>query len=120
MRATTKLFAAWVLAMVALTGCKPAPKAIFVLEPSVVSSCQQPIATRVRWDVSPLGLKYAEVVVHNVGRRPKRWVGGDAKGDAVSGPWAHDGYTVVLKSLNGVVLATRTLTTTPCPGSDWL
>jgi hypothetical protein len=102
--------------------CVPArpPPPHFVLEPNVVSSCVQPVSTRVSWDVTPLGLEYAEVEVYNLGRQPKLWVTGTAKGEATAGAWAHDGYTVLLKSRNGVVLAKRTLTTTPCPGKDWL
>lgn len=112
--------AALFAAIAALGGCNRTPQAYFVLEPSVVSSCRQPVATRVHWDVSALGLEYAEVEIYNLGRQPKPWVAGAAKGEAVAGAWAHDGYTVLLKSRNGVVLAKRTLTTTPCPGKDWL
>ena len=103
-----------------LAGCGKAPQAEFVLEPSVVSACDLPVATRVRWDVSALGLKYAKVEVNNFARVPKDWVGGGVRGDYRAGPWANDGYTVTLKSLNGVVLARRTLATTPCEGKPWL
>lgn len=101
-------------------GCSRAPQVYFALEPSVVSACVQPVPTRVRWDVTPLGLEYAEIEVHDLGRQPKLWVVGVAKGEAIADAWANDGYTVLLKSRNGVVLAKRTMTTTPCPGKDWL
>lgn len=114
------VMAALLAAFVSVSGCRRAPQAHFVLEPSVVSSCQQPVATRVSWDVSALGLNYVEVQVHNLGRLPKDWTYGTAKGEASASNWAQDGYTVILKSKNGVVLARRTLTTTPCPGKDWL
>jgi hypothetical protein len=114
------VMAVLLVAFLSVGGCKRAPHAHFVLEPSVVSSCQQPVTTQVRWDVSALGLKYVEIQVQDLGRRPKTWMYGDAKGEARASEWAFDGYTVVLKSKNGVVLAKRTLTTTPCPGKDWL
>lgn len=114
-----KVLAVAVGACLGAGGCNRAqPK--FELVPSVVSSCTQPVATKVIWDVRPLGLKYAEVEVGNLGRVPKTWVSGGATATFEAGAWAHDGYTVTLKAMNGVVLARRTLTTTPCPGKGWL
>jgi hypothetical protein len=95
-------------------------QARFELLPEVVSACQQPVATQVRWDVRALGLKRVQVFIHNIGKQPKLWMDGEAIGAAKSGPWAQDGYTVILKSMNGVELSRRTLTTTPCPGAWWL
>ncbi len=92
----------------------------FEMEPAVVSSCQQPVAVRVNWDVSALALKQVQVEVNNVGRQPKLWFVGTVNGSEETGPWAHDGFTVTLKAMNGVELGRRTLTTTPCPGIDWL
>jgi len=117
-------FRAILLAGVALACCFALgcarEKVHFVLEPSVVSACRQPVATQVSWDVSALGLKYATVEVNNLGRPPKPWVSGGKVETFRAGAWAYDGYTVTLKSLNGVVLARRTLTTAPCPGMSWL
>ena len=122
-RTTPARACALVLAALATTfvaGCGRAPQAEFVLEPSVVSACDLPVKTRVSWDVSALGLKYATVEVNNFARVPKQWVSGDARGDHEAAAWAYDGYTVTLKSLNGVVLGRRSLTTIPCPGKPWM
>lgn len=85
------------------------------LEPAVVRACDLPVATRVSWDVTQLGLRYVDLEVANLGESPKAWTNGGAKGTETSGAGAQDGYTVILKSKNGVVLARRTLTTIPCP-----
>jgi len=85
------------------------------LEPAVARACDLPVATKVSWDVRPLGLKYVNIEVANLGEAPKFWTAGAARGTETSGAWAQDGYTVMLKSRNGVVLARRTLTTIPCP-----
>jgi len=42
------------------------------------------------------------------------WVQGGKRGSAEAGKWAHDGYTVTLKALDGRVLARRTLASEPC------
>ena len=115
----SSLLLASMAACVAVASCSREPVR-FELEPHVVSSCHQPVATRVSWDVSSLGLKWVQIEVNNLGRRPKLWFVGGAKGSEQAGAWAHDGYTVTLKARNGVVLARRTLTTAPCPGIDWL
>ena len=100
--------------LVLLTGCTRSSEVILELTPSVVSECLTPVATRVRWDVSPLGLQWARLEVNNLGAPRKLWMAGPQKGEAESGAWAHDGYTVTLMSNNGVVLARRTLITEPC------
>lgn len=115
---------AWLLAgfaggCLALAGCRR-DQVRFELEPAVASSCKQPVATRISWDVTPLGLTQVQVEVHNLGRQPKLWFVGAASGSEQAGAWAQDGYTVTLKAMNGVELARRTLTTAPCPGIDWL
>jgi hypothetical protein len=92
----------------------------FELNPAVVSSCKQPVAVRVDWDVAALGLKQVRVEVNNIGRQPKLWFVGGSSGSEQSGAWAHDGFTVTLKAMNGVELGRRTMITTPCPGKDWL
>ena len=94
------------------------PKAHFRLEPNVVSACDLPVATRVIWDVTALGLKYVRFEVSELGGRPKHWMVGNAAGQLEAGAWADDGYTVTLKSMNGVVLARRTLTTIPCKETE--
>ena len=85
------------------------------LEPAVVRACELPVATRVSWDVTRLGLKHVDIEVANLGEAPKFWTSGDARGAETSGAWAQDGYTFMLKSKNGVELARRTMTTVPCP-----
>lgn len=102
-----------------IVGCRR-PQARLELEPAIVSACNLPVAVRIRWDASTLGLKRARVEVNNLGRQPKVWIEGASRGDAITGPWANDGFTVTLRSMNGVDLGRRTLTTTPCPGREWL
>jgi len=85
------------------------------LEPAVVRECELPVATRVSWDVTRMGLKHVDIEVANLGEAPKFWTDGEATGTATSGAWAQDGYTVMLKAKNGVELARRTMTTVPCP-----
>jgi hypothetical protein len=92
----------------------------FELQPGVASSCKQPIATRVVWDAAPLGVTQVQIWVNNLGRPPQLWLAGGGSGAHTTGAWARDGYTVTLKSIDGRMLARRTLTTTPCPGKDWL
>lgn len=110
-----------VLGLALLPGCKPDPTmARFELVPAVVSACKQPVPIAVTWDVAPLGLKQVRVEVNNLGRQPKLWFVGESDGTEQAGAWAHDGFTVTFRAMNGVQLAQRTLTTTPCPGIDWL
>ena len=85
------------------------------ITPQVVSGCDTPAALQVRWDVSGLGLKYARIEVNNVGERPKAWMPKtDSRGEAETGGWAHDGFTITVRSMNGVGLARRTMEATPC------
>lgn len=110
-----------VLAGVAMAACSRGGGAILELEPSVVSACRLPTAVDVTWDASSLGLKLAVLEVNNPGRRPKLWIQGDSVGSQRTGEWAHDGFTVTLRSMNEVELARRTLTTIPCasgPSAD--
>lgn len=107
-------FAAVLLACVIGVGCSRQGVQL-QLEPAVARVCDLPVATRVSWDVTPLGLKYVDIQVANLGEAPKSWTTGGAKGAETSGAWAQDGYTVTLRSRNGVVLARRTMTTIPCP-----
>lgn len=85
-----------------------------VMQPEVVRACTTPVVTAVEWDVGQTGVKGVSLEVHNLGRPPKLWVQGGPRGQADAGAWAHDGYTVTLKSADGRVLARRTLTTEPC------
>ncbi|WP_225766192.1 hypothetical protein [Stenotrophomonas sp. Marseille-Q4652] len=97
---------------IVLTGCTA--KAELTMVPEVVRECEAPVATRVIWDVSPLGLQKATLEINNIGQPRKFWEAGGAKGSAEAPAWAQDGYTVTLVSANGVVLARRTLMTVPC------
>lgn len=109
-----------VMGLAVLGGCTPEPALRFNLIPAVVSACKQPVPVAVSWDVTPLGLKQVRVEVNNLGRPPKLWFVGESKGTEQGGAWAHDGFTVTFRAMNGVELAKRTLTTTPCPEIDWL
>lgn len=109
------------LSLAVLQGCQRDQQQVRLeLIPAVVSSCKQPVEIAVAWDVSSLGLKQVWVEVNNLGRQPKLWFVGEAQGREKAGAWAHDGFTVTFKAMNGVVLGRRTLTTSPCPGIDWL
>lgn len=96
-------------------GCARMGQAELELVPAVVAECKLPTATVVRWDVSRLGLRKARLEINNLGEPRKFWINGEAAGSAEAGAWARDGYTVTLLSMNGVVLARRTLTTFDCP-----
>lgn len=112
--ATAHARKAMLLACLAGAGC--ARQGVeFRLEPAVVRACELPVATRVSWDVTRLGLQHVDIEVANLGEAPKAWTNGGAKGSETSGAWAQDGYTVILKSRNGVELARRTMTTVACP-----
>ncbi|WP_162124152.1 hypothetical protein [Pseudoxanthomonas taiwanensis] len=92
----------------------PAPVRL-ELEPEQVRACETPTVTRVRWDATALrGEGGVRLEVNNLGRPPKLWVQGGKRGSAEAGKWAHDGYTVTLKALDGRVLARRTLASEPC------
>ena len=108
-----------IVALGMVAGCQR-PEIHFELEPAVVSSCKQPVAVRANWDVTALGLKRVRLEVNNIGRQPKVWAEGTTVGSEQTGAWAHDGFTVTLRAMNGVELGRRTLTTVPCPGKDWL
>lgn len=103
-----------------ISGCHNAGEVKFDIEPAVVSACNLPTAVKVHWDVSGLGLHYARLEVNNLGRPPKLWMVGEQRGVEETGAWAHDGFTVILSSMNGVELGRRTLVTTPCPDAPWL
>ncbi|WP_462080716.1 hypothetical protein [Luteimonas sp. RIT-PG2_3] len=90
------------------------------MTPSTVSACELPVAVDVHWDASRLGLKRVVLEVHNVATKPRLWLSGESRGSQKTGAWAHDGFTVTLKAMNGVVLGRKTLTTERCPGKDWL
>jgi hypothetical protein len=91
----------------------PAPVRLS-MQPERVRTCETPVATVVEWDASALRIDGVELFVANLGRSPKLWTRGGARGIAETGAWAHEGYTVTLKTLDGRVLARRTLTAEPC------
>ncbi len=113
---------AWLLvpALAGMTGACSREAAVLVLSPARVSACAQPVALDVQWDATRLNLKRVKLEVNDIGRKPQTWHLAEARGQAQTGVWASDGFTVTLKAMNGVVLARRTLTTSPCPDKPWL
>ncbi|WP_447730892.1 hypothetical protein [Pseudoxanthomonas suwonensis] len=91
----------------------PAPVKLS-MQPERVRTCETPVATVVEWDASAIRVGSVKLEVNNLGRPPKLWVQAGRRGSAETGAWAHDGYTVTLKTPDGRVLARRTLTTEPC------
>lgn len=103
--------------VVSIAGCSGQRQARVVLEiePAVARECELPTAVTVRWDASSLGLKLAKLEVNNIGRTPRLWTQNLSVGnESTGGGWAEDGFTVTLRSLNGVELARQTLTSVPC------
>lgn len=107
-------------ALLPVAACSRTDAVEFSMIPDKVSACEMPVAVEIHWDASALGLSRASVEVNNIAAKPRVWVVGDSRGSQKTGAWAHDGFTATLKSMNGVVLARRTLTTERCPGKDWL
>ncbi len=107
-------------ALLPVAACSRTDAVEFSMNPEKVSACEMPVAVEIRWDATALGLKRAYVEVNNIAAKPRTWVAGESRGSEKTGVWAHDGFTATLKSMNGVVLARRTLTTERCPGKDWL
>ena len=105
---------------IGIASCGRADDVELTMTPSRVSACEMPVAVEVQWDASMLGLSRVVLEVNNVGTRPRVWLSGESRGSQKTGTWAHDGFTVTLKAMNGVVLGRRTLTTERCPGKDWL
>ena len=88
--------------------------------PASAGACELPIAVDVQWDASRLGLEEAYLEFGSLGKPAQLWYMGASRGSQKTDKWVTDGSTVTLKSKNGVVLAKRTFTTTPCPGKGWL
>lgn len=110
-------FGATLFAVLLSVGCarQAQPQVLLEIEPAIVGDCDLPTAVGVKWDASALGLQVAKVEVNNVGGRPKLWIRDHSIGEAnTGGTWAEDGFTVTLRSVNGVELAKRTLTSIPC------
>lgn len=91
-----------------------------IMTPSTAGACEVPVAVEVHWDASRLGLKQAYLEFGSLGRGAQRWREEGSVGTAKTEAWVTDGTTVTLRSMNNVVLAKRTFTTTVCPDKDWL
>jgi len=72
------------------------------------------VALDVSWDVRPLGLERARLEVNNFPEPAKLWALEGAVGSAKTGGWAHEGFTVTLRAMNGVELARRTYVIKEC------
>lgn len=111
----------WLVPLVAvalaLASCSHFGNGMLEISPAVYPDCQAPdIAVRVTWDATAVvkggGV---QLLVYKPGRQPKLWLQAAAKGEAETGQWASDGWTVILRDEHGKLLATRTLQTTACP-----
>lgn len=106
-----------VVVALALAGCSHFGNDMLEISPAVYPECRDPdIAVRVQWDATAVvkggGV---QLFVYKPGVQPKLWIQAPAKGEAETGQWASDGWTVILLDDRGKLLATRTLQTTACP-----
>lgn len=105
-----------VAAALLATGCSHFGNAELQITPSVFSDCAGPdIVVRVAWNATKATQKPVKLFVHKPGQPPVLWRQGAPEGEADTGAWASDGWTVDLVDDRGRLLATRTLVTTACP-----
>jgi len=105
------MLAGWVLT--GLAACQK-PQAILEIDPSSGCMASPKVALQVTWDVRPLGLEESSIEVNSVGYPPKLWIREGASGTKETGAWAHDGFTVSLRSIDGKLLARRTFVHHAC------
>jgi len=88
-----------------------------VLEIDPAFGCRGSIGTQlsVTWDVRPLGLDKVLIKVNDFGAAEKLWFEGSEAGSRQTGPgWAHDGFTVTLRTIDEELLARRTFVHQQC------
>lgn len=100
-----------------LTGCSHFGNDMLQITPAAFSDCQGAnIVVHVKWDAtSVVKSGGVRLFVYKPGRQPALWVQASASGEADTGLWASDGWTVTLVDDHGKLLATRTLQSTACP-----
>lgn len=103
----------------ALAGCSHFGNDMLQITPATFSDCQGAnIVVHVKWDAtSVVKSGGVRLFVYKAGRQPALWVQASAKGEADTGLWASDGWTVTLVDDHGKLLATRTLQSTACPAA---
>lgn len=95
-----------------------ARRASLDITPTVFSECKGPnVVVHVKWDASSVTKKPVYLLVHKPGQAPSVWLMAAPKGEADTGKWASDGWTVALADSRHRRLAKRTLETVPCDAS---
>ncbi|MFZ2236975.1 MAG: hypothetical protein WBP11_14055 [Dokdonella sp.] len=84
------------------------------LSPNVLRLCDPAAAITVRWNVERPPIDRIQLMVRNVGARPKLWLRAAATGEATTGPWATEGFTIFLEDLDGNLLARASLPAVSC------
>lgn len=102
-----------------LAGCSHFGNDMLQITPATFSDCQgADIVVLVKWDAtSVVRSGGVQLFVYKPGRQPVLWAQAPAKGEADTGQWASDGWTVTLVDDRGKLLATRTLQSTACPAA---
>lgn len=107
-----------VAAALLVAGCSHFGNAELQITPAVFSECAGPdIVVHVAWNATRKTRAPVNLFVHKPGQTPVLWRQGEPKGEADTGAWASDGWTVDLVDQHGRLLATRTLVTTACPSA---
>lgn len=108
------------MAIVALGGCSHFGDSTLEITPAEFPECHGPdIVVHVAWNASRSAEgENVKLLVYKPGQLPKLWMVAPPKGEADTGQWASDGWTVMLENAHGKLLGTRTLQTTPCPGES--
>lgn len=118
-RHARRLLVAFTLAVTACGGCARFGDDMLQITPESFSACQGTnTVVHVKWDASSV-VKNGGVRlwVYKPGNTRVLWMQAGAKGEAATGRWASDGWTVKLVSDKGRLLGMRTLQTTACPSS---
>jgi len=93
-------------------------RASLEITPDVFPQCKGPdIVVHVTWDATAVTKKPVYLLVHKPGQAPTVWTLTAPNGEADTGKWASDGWTVVLADIHHRRLAKRTLETVPCMAS---
>lgn len=109
-----------IAAAIGVGGCSHFGNHALQITPAVFSECEGTnIAVNVKWDATSVGNGGAvRLFVYKPGQVPTLWQLAAPKGEAHTGKWASDGWTVTLVGDHGKLLGVRTLQSTPCPPSS--
>lgn len=105
--------------LVPLAGCSHFGNGMLQITPAVFSDCRGTnIVVHVKWDAtSAVKSGGVQLFVYKPGRQPELWMQVPARGEADTGQWASDGWTITLVDDRGKLLAMRTLQSTVCPAA---